>query len=518
MEKIKHLLWLQYKILKNNFRQSKRRFVGVLFFFLVISWFSLSLYRLLISMPEKLGSELLFYCFLVIYFLVVLMPVFGFSFNESYDPSKLFIYPLSYQTIFISSVLTNFLDFSFLLFVPPLVAIIVAFSSGVLQGIVIFTGISLFLIHSFGLSQIIVGLLLKFLKSRKFRDISIIISSVMGVGLYLLIRIIGENMAGVLSLHISDYFGFLPPRFMANLIVSLQANHFLPVLYNFCLLLFLSIVTLFAGMYVVKESYYSLSGTQDQEVKQIKRRKEFRLPFSEEVNAIFWKDFKFLTREPQMKMVFIIGILFFFIWFFLPSKGGELASTGSFGFFFLASMIPYFFISFSSLNLFGLEGKAISVLLSSPCRRENIFIGKNLVFLFLGSFELLVLMIIAAFIIKSFAFFVIGFIYGIALFVVFASVGNVISVYFPSGVQFGTSKGRYASFTAAIVFIILGPVVGIPVVLSVVLPIILKMNFLLPFTVVVSLLYSVLVYYFILKVATNKLMEKETNIIEKCGY
>ena len=130
----------------------------------------------------------------VIYLIWVTTPLLGFQLNESYDLTRLFVYPVSPTRLFAGSLLGGLLDRATLLLLPVL-GVLLALSSPTPPAFVLtLLLLLLFLLHTLALGQALMLALIGFLRSRRFRDVTIVLFPLIGMAYYLGQRLLFQQM------------------------------------------------------------------------------------------------------------------------------------------------------------------------------------------------------------------------------------------------------------------------------------------------------------------------------------
>ena len=130
----------------------------------------------------------------VIYLLWVMTPLLGFQLNESYDLTRLFVYPISPTRLFTGSLLGGLMDRPVLLLLPVLGVLLALFSPTPLAFVFSLLLLLLFLLHTLALGQALMLALIGFLRSRRFRDVTIVLFPLLGMGYYLGQRLLFQQM------------------------------------------------------------------------------------------------------------------------------------------------------------------------------------------------------------------------------------------------------------------------------------------------------------------------------------
>src|SRR5436305_7787730 len=129
--------------------------------------------------------------------------------------------PLSVRQIFTGAILGSFLDFPLLFVLPTLAAIVFGFSTGVLALAAIIIPLVLFMFHTLSLSQGLILASAGILRSRRFRDIAMLVIPLFWIGYYVATQTLSRNALQV------DWHAFvksptwamlncLPPRLPAR--------------------------------------------------------------------------------------------------------------------------------------------------------------------------------------------------------------------------------------------------------------------------------------------------------------
>ena len=159
MRHIGLLFWLKWKLLLRGYRRGASEIVGTILLLiiflpmsLVIAYFCATSFLYGSSDTNQVILRVLL---MVIYAFWLLAPMLGYALNDSYDISKLFVYPLSMRQIFTGALFGAILDRPTLLLLPTLGAVVIGYGSSLLTGCISFVAILLFLFHTLGLSQAI---------------------------------------------------------------------------------------------------------------------------------------------------------------------------------------------------------------------------------------------------------------------------------------------------------------------------------------------------------------------------
>jgi ABC-2 type transport system permease protein len=392
------LLWLKATLTLRGLGRDKMKALSVVIMFIAFAPLSLGIawavYSFSASEPHL--TPFIFNGVLAaIYLLWIFSPLFGFALNETYDPTRLFVYPLSYRTIFACSVLGGLFDLPTLLMLPLLVALTISAAGSLVGGVLSAAIMLVFLFHTLAVSQGVVLALIGLLRSRRFRDITIVVLPVIGVLFYLgqsaAIRATGTDAwARLLHNPVLSAFALLPSGWAANGLSSVADGRYGAAFgWLAAVLAALAVSVALAGR-VMRGLYLGESGgaapasVSAVVASQPETGHVSRLPAA--MAAIMTKERRHLARDPAYKAVFVQMIYMVVVmvmpWVQMGSGQGALHDMPPL----VRNMLPFVVATavtsvFLPLtyNILGGEGRAITVLLSMPSSRREIILGKNLV-------------------------------------------------------------------------------------------------------------------------------------------
>jgi hypothetical protein len=412
-------------------------------------------------------DEGLHLAFAAVYLVIVLSPIFGFRGSEFMDVTRLFHLPITHRTVFSASAVGIVFSGGILFWLPPLWAIAAGYSwkngAAVVPRLLI---VLVFLLHAVAFGQVMVLALLNFLRSRRFRDMGLVLAPLFAGSLWLvawgaLAR--GRQAGGggilrrLLGMHLSTWFPFLPSRWATDAMVAVGQGDlvgWLPFLLGFLPLTFL----LFRIAAVLQERAF-LGEVPPEETAGARRRRIFpgtswlKRWLPDEVLAIASKEWRLLSREPVVKTV-LIGQSGFLLMPVLvlalrPSAQGDaVARVATYAWVFPYALV--FVQNTLTMNLLGLEGAGVLHLRTLPSRWRSILAGKNLCYLLgFGAANALVTTAALLFVravrpsfmespLRTVLLAVLG---GTCALAIVLAVGNVLSVSMPSPL---TVRGRMA--------------------------------------------------------------------------
>ena len=484
---LKLLFWLKWTMTLRTMTRSKSAIVGIIFAALVFVPFALGIAVGFGWVFVRFGQEQPFIAeqtlravLMGIYIMWLFAPLAGFALNDSYDITKLFVYPVSVRRIFSGAILGSLLDLTTLLLLPTLLAILWGFGhASVFAFLIALLALPLFLFQTLALSQAVLLASVGILRSRKFRDIALVVVPTFWIGYQLFnhfylqqafksARVVQWKQ--ILQSPGWEAANLLPPGLCARAIASGSQNHFLPAVGFLLALALVTAATVYFSSWIVQKAYdgdevsprasaanlpaVTASPAPAGQTPEAVRRVTlagFTLPAV--VGAVFDKEIKYYLREPYYRVVLmnfayltLMGLFFSF-----GRKGGQSQ---------VASFLPGLPVWFASglimmrqsllfNNMFGADGAAASTLLLFPAPRRQILIGKNLPLLLAGAVSNTLLVSLLALFTKQAGVLVAVLPWVLLSLPVMASVGNLFSIYYPSPVVMKGFRARGQAFSAA---------------------------------------------------------------------
>ncbi|MCI0394127.1 MAG: hypothetical protein L0322_04225, partial [Chloroflexi bacterium] len=138
-----------------------------------------------LALPDPWPAQLLGGVLVFLWFIWLTFPFFIASLNEGLDLSRLMVYPLRRRELILGTLLGSLFDYPTYFMVPLFVAVLVGWGASLALPVVI---IALLLCygHMMLISQLVVAVLGGILQSRRFRDVAIIVGSLLGSSCYFL--------------------------------------------------------------------------------------------------------------------------------------------------------------------------------------------------------------------------------------------------------------------------------------------------------------------------------------------
>lgn len=398
------MLWLKWTLTWRGYRNNRMKVVGAIMSVVLFLPLSLGIafgLHWAAHAAPALAPALTRAALAIVYFIWAVTPLLGFQLNESYDLTKLFTYPLSPRRVFLGSVLGSLLDLPVLLTLPTFVVLWNVFSPTLLAGLASALLLLLFLLHTLALGQAVTLALVGFLRSRRFRDITIILFPLLGMAYYVGQRVFfyqagPDAFTRLLHSPIWRIADWLPPGYAASGLSAAADGEWGFVLLRLgalalaCALTFWAAATALQTLYLGDRGPLSARPRWEAGAAGASAQNRFAsggLPafVPAEIVAVAVKEFLYLGREPQYKAMAVQSlytVIAIAVPLLLPATAHE-GTVGTLNFFgdwlplvfsatLLLSLLPLLF------NLWGGEGAAITVLFSFPTRRRSLLLGKNL--------------------------------------------------------------------------------------------------------------------------------------------
>lgn len=461
----------------------------------------------------------------------LVFPLVGFSLNQSYDLTRLFIYPLRRITIFVGNVLGCLVDPTLLIVVPAFLVVARFYSATPVEVAVTALALLLFLAHTIALSQAVLWALLNVLRSRRVRDWAVLLAPLVGVAIYLAPHLLLPSSAGpnvlqtVVAWRLSRYLHFTPIGTAAGAIeMSARARWWLAAAYLGGSAAYLA-AALALGAFVLARLHsgeIGLSPAPDRAKAVSGQPPILQRLATTPLAALAIKELRYYWREPRYKSTFVAPIfpLIFVV-------GNALIRQGLGPVHGVTLTAAFVLFGFSSLfqNAFGVDREGLRLLFASPCPRQDILVGKNIAPVAIVWITSSATAAIAGFILGDpyLAGMYVPFILAAAI--VLAAVGNVLSILFPVRLArrgenpFTSSPGRgcLSAFTSSLLFMVALNVVSVPIYIAAAAPLLLRAPVAYVVAVPVALLYAFGVYIAILKGYSGPaLARREMDILEEC--
>jgi ABC-2 type transport system permease protein len=474
---VRALLWLRWKITLRGYARSWQRVVGLIFALLFIipaagGLASLTAFGYLTT-PYAFATQILFVVVALLYLIWAALPLLQYTLNEGLDVTKLVIYPVTRGEQMVSLVIATLLDISTLFILAFYIAIVVGFHATPLAAVVTLVALVAIYIHTIGLSQLMLAALMGLLRSRRYRDLTVVVFALFGsvcsfsqvfFSRFFTSLARGSRTLDTESLHVERILHWTPPGMAAQAIVDANAGDYLHALPWLLASLALIPALLAAWAFVLDR------GITNAETGGAGRSRRRHLappaaavgsaavsalplreggqgvrpaargwrPISRPALAFTQKEARYLWRDPQLKAA-LISVLFATVFILVPNIfGGGRNGNGEFVTFLsgprsvLVAPIPALLAVLTfALNALGMERQGLQTLFLFPVRPLDVFYGKNL---FVGAFAMAlgaVLTVIKAWLTGGWEYIPVALAAALAAVLVMLGCGNITSVLSP---------------------------------------------------------------------------------------
>lgn len=553
---IRALLWLRWKLTLRGYTRSTRQIVGFIFTLIFLlglaAVFSVGTAAGYLLLDRQDAAQLLFIVLAGVWVAWVAFPLMQYTLNEGLDVTKLQIYPLTRGEQMVSLLLATLFDMSAIVLVSLLVAVAVGWHASLSAVLVTLVALALAYLLIVTTSQLLLAALMGILRSRRFRDLSVVFFALFGVSCALINQFVSRAMIGFqpnefVSLHLDRYLQWLPTGMGARAIVLADQGDPVAALPWLGMMLALVLVMVIVWAWVLDRGITTAESAGGGVRRRARRgrsaialdgavavtgpaRTGWRL-FSGPVLAIADKDRRYFWRDPQIKAS-LISTLFLLIFVMLPSlfsgRPIEVGSPeGGFGLpiaswqVFLAP-IPALFITINlAQNAFGLEREGLQTLFLFPVRPLDILRGKNLAAGVVALSAAVLMTLAVAALGGSWSNAPIALGYAISAIFVLLGCGNFISVFIPMRVRrMRMGQGNFAASGNGCLRTILMVVATqatyvllLPVAAALLLPLILSHPEWLVITLPASLLYAAVFYELVTRFAASQLLKRAPDIL-----
>ncbi|HET8909317.1 MAG TPA: hypothetical protein VFN11_20355 [Ktedonobacterales bacterium] len=561
---IRALLWLRWKLTLRGYTSSVRQIIGFIFsviFMLVVAavlGIGTSAAYALLDPQDRV--QVLFFVLVGLMVVWAAFPLMQYTLNEGLDVTKLQIYPLTRGEQMVSLLLATLLDLSTIVIFALFAAILIGWHASPLALLMTLAALLLAYVLIVTISQLILAALMGILRSRRFRDLTIVLFALFGVSCALIDQVASRALfnfqPGAFSeLHLDRYLQWTPTGMAARAITLANQGAYLDALpwLGMMVAIIPVLVTLWALVLDRGITTAESAGSGPRRWRRRRgvtavaapigagevRRRGWR-PFSGPALAIASKDRRYFWRDPQIKAS-LLSSLFLLVLVLVPSLwGGSFGGhrgvpglsgpnglAGGFGFAIaswqvLVAPLPALLITMNlGQNAFGLEREGVQTLFLFPIKPLDILRGKNLAVGSLTMSVAVILTVLVAALGGNWSEIPIALGYAFAAIIVLLGTGNVISVFIPMRVR--RMRMGQGSFAAAengcLRTVLIGLatqatyIVLLPVAAGLFLPLVLSHPGWLVVTLPASLLYAAVFYELVTRLAASRLLARAPSIV-----
>ncbi|GAC1457802.1 MAG: hypothetical protein PVSMB2_13210 [Ktedonobacteraceae bacterium] len=551
-DKLRWLFWLRWKTFIRNYTRSSGRIgriIGVVFLVLfglpimggiaVATYFG---YRLL---PSPANAEILFIVLTGVYLLWIVLPLLEFTVNEGLDISKLALFPLTRAELMLSLIFTSLLDVPTVGLLIVLGAVVAGWAVSLPLALMTFLTMVVFYAQVIGISQLVLALLARVLQSRRFRDLSIILIGIFSSSYYLFQQFVLRGL-GIMHIYdnlkagaISPYLQWFPPGIAARTIQRAAQGDWSMSFVWLGGLLVTTVLVLYLWQLVVERGL-TASESGSSSVRRRKTERATMMPVSAATSAstilierivasqffaIAVKDIKYYRRDPQLLRLifqsFISMFVLIAVTLFNTSDSGRLV-VGSWAVM-VAPLYALFALTSFSYNVLGMERQSLTSLFLFPVNPKQVLWGKNIVTFVLGLVEVLVLVLVSAFVGNGWHLVVPALAIGIAGIGIILGCGNFSSIFFPQRMPQGrrgfqtnnsvSSEGGCLRTIMSLAVLAVMAILLIPVAAGLVLPVFYHVEWIWAFTVPAALLYSAVFYIIVTNAVAPRMLTRAPEIL-----
>ncbi|HKT38627.1 MAG TPA: hypothetical protein VJR48_09665, partial [Ktedonobacterales bacterium] len=358
---VRTLLWLRWKLTLRGYTRDWRRIVGLVFLLVFLvptaGFVAFGTYLAYTHLSQPIATQVLFVVLVGLFLLWAALPLLQFNLNEGLDVTKLQIYPLTRGEQMLSLVLATFFDISAIFLLALLAAVLAAWHATVLATVITVVAVLAAYFNIVAFSQLILAALMGMLRSRRFRDVTIIFFALFGVtcsvGSQILSRAlagIGENGGSVNleTTRLDHYLRWTPPGMAAQAISLAGGGSYTAALPWLAGAVLFVPLLLLAWERVLNRSITNAESAGGGNAQRRRARgriaatagattagvavrpaatpttsagvaaRRGRRPISGVALTIAWKDARYLWRDPQMKAA-LISVLFATIIILFPN-------------------------------------------------------------------------------------------------------------------------------------------------------------------------------------------------------
>jgi ABC-2 type transport system permease protein len=403
LAKQRQLLQLRGRLTIRQFTKEPGKLAGFLVFMVFFMPFSIALgvgtAFAYLNLDPPWPAAIMGFMMVFLWGAWLIVPLLYYRLNEAMDFSRLLVYPLRRRDLVAATLLGTLFDFPTYFTLPILLAIIIGwFSWPILPVLLVATLLGyVMLVLS---SQLVLAVSSGILRSRRFRDISVVVLSLLGTSCYFLnysVRYAADRF-DVSMLEIFrplDYLRWLPPGAAAQAIERAAAGAWLESLLwlayaagwtGLIAWAWWRVVSLVATGQVLRFG----RGMSSQERAAPPRESRVATPIRSTspslgwlqptIRALFVKELISGWRYPKRRIGLLQGIILPFIFtgaIWLSGNAFPFTDLSPWG----AMLLPtYTLLSIWAVaqNMLGYEGAGLQALLLSPVPRHYIFLGKGL--------------------------------------------------------------------------------------------------------------------------------------------
>ena len=382
------LVWLKWRLLVNGVRADRQRAFGLPIVTIGVTaigfWLASRYGQAAGDMPDAAAGEFTLWVMLVVWLAWTTLPVLLFPLDETLDPARFSLAPIS-RTELMAGLTAAGLVTPTIVVPVLLLATNVALFSGPLTALAALISSALLLVHFVVGGQTFTALVSLILRSRRGRDLAVVIVSSLGLMGFALQQTIatavGEyGLAGAVEVYrLSSWWWALPPVAAQQTAVAAAAGAWGQAI----VALLVSVGWLGAIVWVWNRLLLRLVTTPEtsplRSTRRVRRTISDRPGWSTTL-VVARKELLFYVRDPRLRMVWTGAVIFLGVIVATLLLGTtQLSDIQRASWLPLLGPMVVIFIGLPvALNQFGWERNAASFLFALPAGPRQLLIGKNL--------------------------------------------------------------------------------------------------------------------------------------------
>ncbi len=442
------LIGLRLRLLRRQFEREPGRMVGFIVFLVIFGPLVLLLATasgfVYVAAPAPWPVQTVGIVLTGLWLAWIALPLFAFRTNESLDLSRLLVYPLSARDLLASALIGTLFDGPSYVTLPFFIAILIGWLDQPWLLPVVLVALLLAYALMMVTGQLVLTASMGLLRSRRFRDLSIVVLSLLGSSCYLINRLVeswarATDAAALRTLEPLLALRWLPPGACAQALALAEHGDWLGVG------LWLSYAS--AWLIVLSWGWWKLllritTGAATWTLPAPKAAPARRTPTSDAIDAVgfAWlptptramliKEFKLTWRVPQRRIGLLQSVLAPFA-LIVAIFFGEMEALSRLPEWTAAGLpaIMLFAAWGLSTNMLGMESRGLATLLLTPAPRWQLLLGKGLAYTLLALAPTTLYAAVLAAIVRS-PLIVVGLLAGISTALIVVAVNMVAAVYY----------------------------------------------------------------------------------------
>lgn len=425
--------------------------LGLLLFLPMTGGVAIASWIAYLELPQPWPAELLGLVLVFLWLVWIGLPILAVNVNEGLDITRLLLYPLTRSELLVAMVVGTLLDFPTYLMLPLLIAIFLAWGQGAALPIVL---IALPMVYGQMIfsSQLVLNTAGGILRSRRFRDLFVVLSAAIGFSCFFIQQAVGlwavrgTRPGQEITFRPLTWLQWSPPGSLARAIEQAQQGAWLSSLlwltYGGLWLALLGFLWWWVTNRVLTGQGFLLNLPTREAHQQPKTNPAGTILATllpSDILQLTLKEWKTGWRTPRRRVallqMFIMPLFMTlaFTWNVSSSNPEVQFSRATVAIFALPAYSLFIFWSITQ-NILGWEGKGFHFLLLTPISRWRIFLAKGLATLGQGLLPLTLITLMLPAWSKSLTS-LLGIPFAIGVGLVTLAIGFLISTIFPSPID-----------------------------------------------------------------------------------